>query len=179
LEINSTPSQAQAPPHQPSRSIVDQNGWVAIDKSDTGHNCIEMDRSALQISAPPQQQLSRRTVLKFDEPNSSLQRSNLHSDQTSSTQQQVTYPQAVVIEMDFQMKSRHSRPPNLTTIGRHPRDQRCFHKNIVRTLHEEEVTSSSSAPTRVILKKKDMDKVLPKESERELLVRYLGLTSLT
>jgi hypothetical protein len=177
LEIESTPSQSQLPPQpRPSRSMIDENGWVAIDKSETGHNCIQMDRSALHTSTAPQVQVSRRTALKFDDPNPSHQRSNPVTSSLTS-HQPVAYPPAVVIEMDFQMKSHHNRPTlGTTSAARHPRDQRCFHKNVVRTLCEEaRGASSSSGANRLILKKKDMDKVLPKESERELLVRYLGL----
>jgi hypothetical protein len=132
-----------------------------------------MDRSALHTSTAPQVQVSRRTALKFDDPNPSHQRSN----PVTSSLTPVAYPPAVVIEMDFQMKSHHNRPTlGTTSAARHPRDQRCFHKNVVRTLCEEaRGASSSSGANRLILKKKDMDKVLPKESERELLVRYLGL----
>ena len=165
---NPSPALTQPQPQpQPSRGLVDENGWISIDKSCTGRNCIVMES---KTSMAPPTSIPRRRAINFDDPNPS----SLHSGTNSSTE----FPKAVVVEMKFRMKSGDGTDSNSSQIHRqtsHPRDQRCFQKNIVRAiLNSSDVRSSSSSAaavsTAVILKKRDMDKVLPKESEREILV---------
>lgn len=148
-----TPSDTRSFPKQ-SKTVVDQQGWVSIDKTNTGANCIEMSPS---VAMAPAIQIPRR-VINFDDPNPSQSKIN--------DSQSIDYPQAVVIEMNFRMKADDtSRNPPIVS-NRHPRDKRNFKKNVVRTLQIDQATSTANQ----ILRKRDMDKVLPKESERELLV---------
>jgi hypothetical protein len=188
IETPSTapPTQHPPQPNLPSRSIVDSNGWVTIDKSHTGNNCIVVLENNHSMAPPTS--IPRRTTIHFDDPNPSSSSSRHHhlTSSSAAAAAEREFPQAVVIEMRFRMKNSSndsssnsiSRPPT-TGHGHHPRDQRRFKKNIVRAIlngetstHRSASSSSSvAAPVNTfILKKRDMDKVLPKESEREILV---------
>lgn len=160
---------------QSNKCTIDTEGWTTIDKTNTGSNCIEMTPSLVHTSGTststaPIQISSRRSVINFDDPNSSQFKIN-------DTTHHVECPQAVVVEMKFQMKSNQIHQNNHEG-HQHPKDQRKFKKNLVRTLQINDRNPSLSSSSSLLpspsmkLKKSDMDKVLPKESERELLVKF-------
>lgn len=154
-------------------STTDENGWFDVNKQRSSTHLHshsdyheDFDQSFAQSS-----QIMRSNIVNFDEEKPMNNQLSLVGN----------YPKPVVIEMKFQMKSSNPFVTNtLTTTSTtsisstssnksYLKDQRCFKKNSIRRrLNTDE--PEDNRRTIPIFRKSDIDKVLPKESEREMVV---------
>lgn len=148
--------------------LTDEDGWIDVNQQRSSHhsNCdnhIGYDQHLNQnLNQIKNENQRLKSIINFDEENS-IKQPAIFVD---------NYPKPVVIEVKFEIKPFNPIPfsNSTTTTTTYLRDQRRFKKNsICRRINPDEPQESQREIIR--LRKSDMDKVLPKESEREMTVR--------
>lgn len=169
-----------------NKPITDEDGWIDVYKQRSSNSLNSLNYDEYENNNNNNDNNHDNNNSKYDYHQHENFKSTVNFDDVENNKliKHLTvdnYPKPVVIEMKFEMKSINSYPiTNRTTTTTtttstknktsYLRDQRCFKKNsICRRINSDEPEESKRDI--IPIRKIDMDKVLPKESEREITVK--------